>query len=532
VKASPFPPESVRAQYLVKCIQQQLVSNIFICKFKMADEDFDNDINGSEEGEIDTGVQLGFITDGENAMFSDQNWGHWDGGRVGGKPIWLNPLKIPAPTNVACKCCRSPMIFLLQIYCPLDDNDDAFHRSLYVFICKKKKCVDGGSVKCFRCQLSRKNDFYPFSPIKEHESNVNPSSIAIPPLCALCGFKAPNVCSKCKVVTYCSREHQQRHWRDHKQHCCSDSANSELAHIENKTNASSSNTLTFPEFDLSISAEILIDIEKIDALNESVLQASIWENASAVEVDDGSDDEDEKNDADLTQTDYNTALGNEASDNVYTKFMERVRRGGGNQVLRYIRWDDIEGPLSLSSSDVTTNPRGTRREPTPLEIEPEAESGNFCLHCGAIKKFEFQIMPQLLHFLRVDKRTKIASNDNSNNNNKSVDKLSPKLEAIQEELEGTEIESGVSEEAGGGVKGETEIEQKLKVIEEEEAFLLENKTDEDIDWGTIDIYTCSASCSASANGISAYIEESTYVQRPLSFFRSTSKEPEISEKNK
>jgi hypothetical protein len=45
---------------------------------------------------------------------------------------------------------------------------------------------------------------------------------------------------------------------------------------------------------------------------------------------------------------HNNLIGNEASDPVYTKFMERVRRGGTNQVLRYSRWDEIEGSCSYN----------------------------------------------------------------------------------------------------------------------------------------------------------------------------------------
>lgn len=52
--------------------------------------------------------------------------------------------------------------------------------------------------------------------------------------------------------------------------------------------------------------------------------------------------------------------------------------------------------------------------------------------------------------------------------------------------------------------------------------LLQNKNEEDIDWGTIDIYTCTASCTPS--GVeTAYVEEVTYVQRPLSFMRAASR---------
>ena len=457
----------------------------------MADEDFDDDIDdGGDNGEVDTGVQLGFISNTCNLMFSNSDWEKWDGGKVGGKPSWLNPCQLPLPEQLRCKCCSSPMTFLLQIYCPLDDVENAFHRSLYIFVCKKKNCVDSGSIKCLRCQLGRENEYYPYiSKSAKTIENVKVSAVQ-PKLCNLCGCRAPSVCSKCKLVSYCTREHQAKDWKNHKR-CCA----VPLKTVEASTG---SNTCTFPEFDLSISAEILEDLEKVDALNKSVLEASIWENATEVEVDDCSDDEEEKTDAKLTQTDYNTALGNEASDAVYTKFIERVRRGGSNQVLRYIRWDDIEGPLTLSSSDTSTSASGRN------EVIEQKENSNLCLCCGSKRRFEFQIMPQMLHFLRVDEKTKISENlgDVSTMND-------PTLPASND-ADSLPVEEGIQSANKGDGRGATAD------------CLLQNKNEEDIDWGTIDVYTCTASCTPSGSK-NAYIEEVTYVQRPLSLMRAATK---------
>ena len=70
----------------------------------MADEDFDDDVDGGgDDGEVDTGVQLGFISNTSNSMFSNSDWEKWDGGKVGGKPSWLNPCQIPLPEQLRCK---------------------------------------------------------------------------------------------------------------------------------------------------------------------------------------------------------------------------------------------------------------------------------------------------------------------------------------------------------------------------------------------------------------------------------------------
>lgn len=51
--------------------------------------------------------------------------------------VWLNPRDLPAPQDMRCGECSLPLSFLVQLYCPLDHEDDAFHRCLYVFCCPK-----------------------------------------------------------------------------------------------------------------------------------------------------------------------------------------------------------------------------------------------------------------------------------------------------------------------------------------------------------------------------------------------------------
>merc|ERR1711862_713088 len=109
-----------------------------------------------------------------NFTHCNNNWLQWDGGKIGGKPIWLNPRDIP--TNLCCtskKCCdnnntnnaRNKLSLLVQLYCPADDDsgeENAFRRTIYVFICNT--CHD---IKVLRCQLPRDNPFY----IYQLESN-------------------------------------------------------------------------------------------------------------------------------------------------------------------------------------------------------------------------------------------------------------------------------------------------------------------------------------------------------------------------
>ncbi|EWC77487.1 hypothetical protein C923_01836 [Plasmodium falciparum UGT5.1] len=76
--------------------------------------------------------------------------------KIGGKPFWLDRINLPDEKEFNCSVCNNMMIFLLQIYAPLDELGNCFHRCLYVFICIH--C--GDQAKCFRTQLPRNNPFY------------------------------------------------------------------------------------------------------------------------------------------------------------------------------------------------------------------------------------------------------------------------------------------------------------------------------------------------------------------------------------
>ncbi|SOV13053.1 conserved Plasmodium protein, unknown function [Plasmodium sp. gorilla clade G2] len=76
--------------------------------------------------------------------------------KIGGKPFWLDRINLPDEKEFNCSVCNNMMVFLLQIYAPLDKLGNCFHRCLYVFICIH--C--GDQAKCFRTQLPRNNPFY------------------------------------------------------------------------------------------------------------------------------------------------------------------------------------------------------------------------------------------------------------------------------------------------------------------------------------------------------------------------------------
>ena len=184
---------------------------------------------------MESHVELGFLEeespDSLTASPSNQTSSNFFPSKVGGRPVWLDPVHLPSPEQLECKTCRKPCLLLLQMYAPLSDHPQTYHRSLFVFMCTNRDCHRKKSsllpFRVLRCTLPRGNPYYPseegaestrrHSPIDEEGSYLlaNPS-----PLCGLCGCPAPNRCGQCRKVHYCSRYHQLLDWKiNHKMDC-------------------------------------------------------------------------------------------------------------------------------------------------------------------------------------------------------------------------------------------------------------------------------------------------------------------------
>lgn len=75
-----------------------------------AEEDFaDDDLNDESE------IQLGFVEEGRNKLFHEKDWTTWDGGKVGGKPVWLDYEHIPSTQDMQCKICQETLLLLVQV---------------------------------------------------------------------------------------------------------------------------------------------------------------------------------------------------------------------------------------------------------------------------------------------------------------------------------------------------------------------------------------------------------------------------------
>lgn len=64
----------------------------------------------------------------------DSSTASWNVNKIGGLSDWIHPDS----TKPACPCCKSPMLLIVQLNCPLEGSP--YHRTLYMFTCSRKEC--------------------------------------------------------------------------------------------------------------------------------------------------------------------------------------------------------------------------------------------------------------------------------------------------------------------------------------------------------------------------------------------------------
>eukprot|EP00890_Picochlorum_soloecismus_P003718 jgi/Picsp_1/4347/NSC_01853-R1_programmed cell death 2 len=258
--------------------------------------------------------------------------------KVGGRPAWLDPIHLPTIEMLTCPKTGEIMKFLLQVYAPVDENPDAFHRTVFLFVSQDGPAIHSvsGSVKAFRCQLSRSNSLYGYDPPSEHDEAppaVEQAVRAIDPWNVL------------------ERE-----------------ANSKVE------GSPDFETALFPEYEMVVEPEpnesTIIDKEAEIKKYAEVSQQYTEEELPSDVVEDI-----EKN-MPLEQRDF-------------ASFAQRISLEP-SQILRYCFEPGVK-PICPSSKGI----------PSDESIPP-------CQHCQGPRKFEFQVMPQLLNNLNVDPLDKLS----------------------------------------------------------------------------------------------------------------------------
>ncbi|XP_034964387.2 programmed cell death protein 2 isoform X1 [Zootoca vivipara] len=293
--------------------------------------------------------------------------------KVGGRPAWLGEAGLPGPAELQCGACGEPLAFLLQLYAPRQGRPDAFHRSVFLFGCRRPACYrlagpSPGSLRVFRNQLPRKNDTYSYDPPREEPPHEEPICANLQlkcgtKLCRVCGCLGSKTCSKCHKAHYCSKDHQVKDWKAGHKLSCLHSGELDVVIPDHK--------FLFPEY------EIVIEPEETDSSNVSETEEEDQDKKEltfAANLDEAPDS--------LDETSLEAMAKHETQDDkIFQKFKEKIS-SEPEQIIRYCR--DGEGPLWISAEN----------------IPQETDIPN-CL-CGSKRVFEFQIMPQLLNHLKVD----------------------------------------------------------------------------------------------------------------------------------
>eukprot|EP01083_Nonionella_stella_P273581 928106_1 len=331
----------------------------------------------SDSDEERSEIQLGFLDQPNDPWILSRNYFP---SKVGGRPSWLNPRDLPSMGDLTCQSCSKSLRFLLQLYAPFDEFDRTFHRTVFIFCCPNQLCYKekpSGCVRAFRSQLPHTNSFYSVDPPKYDVKPESEVEMAEVPTCSLCGLPGVTQCNTCHLPHYCSDAHERAHGGVHK--CArADSVtsgeDSKVSGIDDKI----AKKYVFPEFELSMEDEP----RETDFGNENDLLLRYENSLSNMTEEEKVSHEADGRDLEAIEKSLRTRI-----DEKFVDFSVRVARAP-EQVVRY----GSPEPLWV----------GTPGRACAEEVAP-------CERCGEKRKFEFQVMPQILHFLNVD--TGIESRD-------------------------------------------------------------------------------------------------------------------------
>mmetsp|Transcript_31680 Transcript_31680/g.76705 ORF Transcript_31680/g.76705 Transcript_31680/m.76705 type:complete len:542 (+) Transcript_31680:56-1681(+) len=496
-------------------------------------------------------------------------WSDWDGGKIGGVPSWLNPRDLPSPDAPRGKGGDAALRFVAQLYCPADDvtgNEAAFHRSLYVFASPGGYDANdpSGCVRVLRCQLPKRNDFYPTeggtnddddddndeeTVWTKHTSRYWAESAKDDGLnlCAVCGQRSRGRCPR-QNRWFCGPDHQKECLRGSKRR-----------QKESNDHGATTDHIVPARYLPSVCYESELVVEEepsaadADANTANTADSSAASSQGALfPSQDITDD-----DVGLEQGDLNALTGNASlaeaatgvTDPTTLEFYARMAIGGKendvrDQCLRYCRWpekDRGEGSKAATQCSDEANEDGVGVGPLWLSSNnrplipstslttPDSSTTAFpppCQYCGAPRAFEFQILPQMLHYLLQSPDSDTANGDGTDEKPRVV--LTESERAVLMEAQ-SKIESGVELPEGFREQHEAAVANARKAllgipnVGDKGACLAKNEdtlrgTKGGLDWGTIAVYTCTASCGDGgvvSKQSGAYREEAAWMQPPL-----------------
>lgn len=191
-------------------------------------------------------------------------------------------------------------------------------------------------------------------------------------LCLACGCLAPLKCSRCKKANYCGAQHQRLHWKYHKLVCGSQQSTIDTVKERPLTE------LLFPEW------EIDVNPEEEDGGQENDTQTELDEQQQLRELEKltASGKAGEFQNLPEAELEKYTKGCEEIDDKYFHKFRKESDKDP-KQILRYGRKGQV---LWITDTEKTIQ--------TQLENIPNCEL------CGEQRVFEFQIMPQMINYLK------------------------------------------------------------------------------------------------------------------------------------
>ncbi|KAK9819849.1 hypothetical protein WJX72_003204 [[Myrmecia] bisecta] len=257
--------------------------------------------------------------------------------KVGGRPAWLHPTHLPSREQLLCKVTGRPLSFLLQVYAPIDDNPNAFHRAVFVFVSPQgDQLSKAGAVRVYRCQLPRRNDYYSYKPAQKADVVPHePQAQGDPPVDDPWGV-----------------------------------VEAEAAVGRGELPAEVSGRAVFPEH------ELVVEPETEEKGTDAAGVARLLQQYEAMRTSEG-----ELGDADLPAEVLSSVEENMTEERKHFAHFAAVVAREPEQVLRYC--------VEEGAQPLWPNPA-----PIPMPADIPA-----CERCGAPRRFEFEVMPQLLNHL-------------------------------------------------------------------------------------------------------------------------------------
>ena len=296
-------------------------------------------------------VQLGFAEEPRKGDFDLKNFPS----KIGGLPVWLMPLSNNIDESFFLCSCGEYLSFLLQLYSPLEEKTNSFHRMIYVFFCQKcwkKKDL----VKVLRLNLPENSSFYDGEDILDISKIINDEKAK----------KINEQLKKFMIDEYFISTAQEK----------KEASKLYINFYSNAEEKSIASSDSSNNIDKDEEEEIIFNNVKEEKEYDNMLKNYLKENpgVNIDKVEEESDEEKENDNIDLSNNDIILSL--------FTKVVNFDKK----QVIRYYRnnfyplWFTQEKMLSTKKTK--------------------------CNNCGGDVVFEFQIMPYLFLI-----EPKIAFND-------------------------------------------------------------------------------------------------------------------------